>query len=107
MPFIDLDDWKAHCQQAATGAEDAGVLSSDWAGAGITPPPARGGRIARVPLDRALALVEAAGDLEGSARREKLEEAMAWLDCPFPRTPPELTAAIRRQRTRIGEQLST
>lgn len=81
-------------------------MASEWAAAGITPPPARGGRIARVPLDRALALSEEAESLEGEARRARLEEAIRWLECPFPRTPPELRQAMQRQRARLRELLN-
>lgn len=102
MKFTDLDEWKEYCQRAATAIGDGDVLSVDWAGAGITPPPARGDRVARVPLDRALELADEAEGLEGEARRAKLEEALAWLECPFPRTPPEIGAAIRRQKARLS-----
>ncbi|MDH3732068.1 MAG: hypothetical protein OEU54_00980 [Gemmatimonadota bacterium] len=106
MDFTDLDEWKAYCQQAATATGDSGVLSVDWAGAGITPPPARGDLVARVPLDRALELADEAEGLEGDERRAKLEEAIAWLECPFPRTPPELLTAILRRRTALVTRAS-
>ena len=102
---MDLDAWRRHCTAASTGGEaDGGVLASDWVGAGITPPPARGSPVARVPLERALQLSEEAVALEGAPRTAKLEEAIAWLDCPYPRTPPELVAAIRRLRARLVEK---
>ena len=101
MRFTDLDEWRAYCHRAATGGGDEGVLASEWAAAGITPPPARGGRIARVPLDRALALADEAEGLDLTARRARLEEAIRWLECPFPRTPPELRQAMQRQRSRL------
>ncbi len=105
MEHTDLEAWRRHCSAVSTGSEaDGGVLASDWVGAGITPPPARGSPAARIPLERALRLAEEADALEGRERVARLEEAIAWLDCPYPRTPPELVAAIRRQRARLVEK---
>ncbi len=102
MEHTDLEAWRRHCSAASTGGDaDGGVLASEWVGAGITPPPARGSPTARVPLERALRLAEEADGLDVVERAATLEEAIAWLDCPYPRTPPELVAAMRRQRARL------
>ena len=106
MDLTDLESWRTYCRTAATvGEPDGAVLASDWASAGITPPPGRGEPRARIPLERAGELETRAGDLEGSERSALLEEALAWLDSPHPRTPPELRAAMRRRRDRIERAL--
>ena len=106
MDAPDLASWREYCGTASTvGEADSGVLASDWAGAGITPPPSRGEPKARIPLERAQALVERAEGLEGDERRVLLEEAIGWLDCPHPRTPPELRDAMRRRRQGIARML--
>jgi len=108
IEFPSLEAWEAHCRLASTNASDGdrAVLSSDWSSAGITPPPARGSPEARIPLETAGRLVEESSHLEGRARVERLEEAVAWLETPHPRTPSELLAAMRRRRDRLLDEIN-
>lgn len=107
MRFTDVEAWKEHCRRSATDRDaDRAVLSSGWASAGITPPPAHGAHEARIPIERAGRLIEEAGELEGHERARRLKEAVAWLEAPHPRTPRELRAAMKRMRDRAMEELA-
>ncbi len=107
MHFASLEEWRAHCRNAAAdgGDRDRALLESAWAPAGITPPPAHGDLSARVPLERAERLEREAASAPSGDRRAMLEEAVAWLDCPHPRAPAELRRAMRRARDHLSARL--
>lgn len=108
MRFEDLDEWRAYCRRASTagGERDRGVLRSDWAAAGITPPPALEDPAARTPLERAEALARRAEEEEGPARRSAaIRRAIEWLEHPHPRTSAALRTAMRGLRKELEAKL--
>lgn len=108
MRFEDLEEWRAYCRRASTagGKRDRAVLRSDWAAAGITPPPALEDPAARTPLERAEALARRAEEAADPARRiAAIRQAIEWLDHPHPRTSAALRAAMRSLRKELEATL--
>lgn len=107
MQIRDLEDWRAYCDGLAPKSvdRDRGILATGWGGGTITPPPALEDPLARIPLERAQALEELAGEADPGRARRHLELALDWLKHPHPRSSRSLLDAMRQRREALRERL--
>ena len=105
MNLRHLEDWVAHCDRLRSTPRSDAIVGSGWMVSMSTPPPSLQDPLERIPLDRARELREQTGSADGRGDRERLEEALAWLEHPHPATSPAVRRLIGEERARVQETL--